>query len=293
MYRFGPLNNEGGERRLNVAVTRAKERMTLLSSFSHLDMDPARSSSRGVELLRAYLEYCAGNGAKLGDAIAEKPALNPFEIDVRDRLTEAGLGLEAQFGSSGYRIDFAVKHPEQPGRMVLAIECDGASYHSAPSARDRDRLRQEQLERLGWTFHRIWSQDWFTNKQREVERAVAAYEAALEVASSTQGSTARTGLVPASDADAVAVVDVGAPPDLSHLSSRDGPLPVAPADGRPITDYSDAELVTLIRWIESDGLLRPRSDLRDEAIETLGYRRRGPRIVAAVDRAIGVARDEK
>jgi very-short-patch-repair endonuclease len=291
-YRFGPLNTEGGERRLNVAVTRAKERMTLVSSFSHFDMDPARSSSRGVELLRAYLEYCAGNGSKLGDVITQKPELNPFEIDVRDRLTQAGLSLEAQFGSSGYRIDFAVKHPEQPGRMVLAIECDGASYHSAPSARDRDRLRQEQLERLGWTFHRIWSQDWFTNKQREVERAVAAYESAFEKASSPQGSTDPAGSTQPPDFNAIAKVEVQElPPEIAYPSKRDGPLPIARAGGRPITDYSDSELVTLISWIESDGLLRSRSDLRDEAVETLGYQRRGPRIVAAVDRAIEMVRN--
>ena len=73
-----------------------------------------------------------------------------------------GLGFRsfAQYGASGYPIDFAAKHPTQPGRMVLAIECDGAAYHSSRSARDRDRLRQEPLERLGWRFHRIWSQDW-------------------------------------------------------------------------------------------------------------------------------------
>src|SRR5262249_18258663 len=149
LYRFGPLNQEGGERRLNVAVTRAKERMTLVSSFTHHDMDPDRSSARGVQLLRAYLEYCASHGAQLGAASSAIPELNPFEVDIRDTLEHAGIPLTAQYGSSGYRIDFAAKHPSKPGRMVLAIECDGASYHSAETARDRDRLRQEQLERLG------------------------------------------------------------------------------------------------------------------------------------------------
>ena len=179
LYRFGPLNMEGGERRLNVAVTRAKERMTLVSAFTHHDMDPDRSQARGVELLRAYLEYCASNGAQLGQQAASIPKLNPFEVDVRDSLTRAGIPLVAQYGASGYRIDFAAKHPTQPGRMVLAIECDGAAYHSSVSARDRDRLRQEHLERLGWRFHRIWSQDWFTDKQSEIGRATRAYETAV------------------------------------------------------------------------------------------------------------------
>src|SRR6202008_1756311 len=95
-------------------------------------------------------------------------------------LTRAGIPLAAQYGASGYRIDFAAKHPTQPGRMVLAIECDGAAYHSSVSARDRDRLRQEHLERLGWRFHRIWSQDWFSDKQSEIDRAKHAYEAAVQ-----------------------------------------------------------------------------------------------------------------
>ncbi len=85
LYRFGPLTMEGGERRLNVAVTRAKERMTLVSAFTHHDMDPDRSQARGVEPLRAYLEYCASNGAQLGQRAASIPKLNPFEVDVRDR----------------------------------------------------------------------------------------------------------------------------------------------------------------------------------------------------------------
>ncbi|KAA0232042.1 MAG: hypothetical protein EDM74_13910 [Armatimonadetes bacterium] len=182
LYRFGPLNQVGGERRLNVAVTRAKERMTLVSSFSHHDMDPERSSARGVQLLRAYLEYCASHGAELGLAAREIPELNAFEVDIRDNLERAGVPVIAQFGSSGYRIDFAAKHPTKPGRMVLAIECDGASYHSSESARDRDRLRQEHLERLGWTFHRIWSQDWFSDKAGEIVRAQAAYRDAVEAA---------------------------------------------------------------------------------------------------------------
>lgn len=292
LYRFGPLNLEGGERRLNVAVTRAKERMTLVSSFTHLDLDPGRSSARGVELLRAYLEYCDGNGTKIGEVATQLPELNPFEIDVRDHLTRAGLDLQPQFGSSGYRIDFAVKHPDQPGRMLLAIECDGASYHSAPTARDRDRLRQEQLERLGWTFHRIWSQDWFSNKEREVEWAKAAYEQSMTQAAEADAATAED-LSPAGSDPGAESLDgdlPGSETEPEQRSERNGSLPIPPANGRSITDYTTAELVSLIQWIESDGLLRTKADLRDEAVKVLGYQRRGPRIVAAIDIAIDAAR---
>src|SRR5262249_35827426 len=122
-YRFGPLLMEGGERRLNVAVTRAKNRVTLVSSFSHRDMDPERSNAEGVKLLRQSLQYVESGGTNLGDRVLENPALNPFEVDVRDTLARHGLKPIPQYGSSGYWIDFAVQHPTQPGRHVLAIEC--------------------------------------------------------------------------------------------------------------------------------------------------------------------------
>jgi very-short-patch-repair endonuclease len=182
VYRFGPLLLEGGERRLNVAVTRAKNRITLVSSFTSRDMDPERSAAEGVKLMRQYLQYVESAGTNLGDAVADKPALNPFEVDVRDTLTRHGLKLTAQYGSSGYWIDFAVQHPVQPGRYILAIECDGATYHSSHSARDRDRLRQEQLERQGWRFHRIWSSEWFSNKETCAAKAIAAYQQAVRTA---------------------------------------------------------------------------------------------------------------
>lgn len=165
-YRFGPLNQEGGERRLNVAVTRARSRIHIVSSFTHHDMEPGRSSARGVELLRQYLEYAASGGLQLGASPTSIP-LNPFELDVQKRLEENGIPLIPQYGVSGYRIDFACAHPNQPGRMVLAIETDGASYHNTPTARDRDRLRQQTLETQGWRFHRIWSTTWQSTQTKK------------------------------------------------------------------------------------------------------------------------------
>ena len=169
-YFFGPLNNQGGERRLNVAITRAKRRLTLVSSFASADMDPEKGAD-GVRLLRQYLQYAESRGANLGEAALAKPELNPFEIDVRDSLERAGVPVVAQWGCSGYFIDYVAKHPRDPGRLVLAIECDGAAYHSSATARDRDRLRQDHLERLGWKFHRVWSTDWFRDKGKEIDAA--------------------------------------------------------------------------------------------------------------------------
>ena len=109
------------------------------------------------------------------------PLLLPaFEAEVFDCLSSAGLTLIPQMGASQFRIDMVAEHPTQPGRYVLAIECDGATYHSSYTARDRDRLRQQQLENLGWRFHRIWSTDWFLRKESEIQRATKAFEEAVE-----------------------------------------------------------------------------------------------------------------
>jgi very-short-patch-repair endonuclease len=142
-------------------------------------MDPARSNARGVELLRQYLEYAASGGTRLADRGMTGVLANEFEQDVENALRERGIDLLPQYGFSSYRIDLVARHPRRPGALVLAIECDGATYHSAPMARDRDRLRQQHLEALGWRFCRIWSTDWFLRREEEIERVVEAYEAAV------------------------------------------------------------------------------------------------------------------
>src|SRR3989442_4641830 len=193
-YRFGPLNMEGGERRLNVAVTRARNRLALVSSFDHHDMDPTRSNKRGVELLRLYIQYAASNGSNLGDRGHTDISLNDFEADVCDTLTAKGMALLPQWGASSYRIDMVAMHPQRPGRFVLALECDGATYHSVPTARDRDRLRQQHLEALGWRFYRIWPTDWFMRREDEINRAIASYQMAVEYADRVDaGAKAATG----------------------------------------------------------------------------------------------------
>lgn len=274
VYRFGPLNQQGGERRLNVAITRARSRVTVISSFSSVDMDPARLSGDGAKMLRAYLQYVESSGTDLGTRTREHAALNPFEQDVLTQLTASGLSLESQVGCSGYWIDFGVKHPTKPGRFVLAIEADGAAYHSSATARDRDRLRQDHLERLGWTFHRIWSTEWFHHREREVEKVVAAYEAALRDPDPHE--------VPSLlDAD---LNDGPTETALDQNADRE-PIPIRANKG-PITEYSPDELVQLVRWIESDGRLRTTEEIVQEASAALGYKRKGGRIVDALQSAV-------
>lgn len=182
-HNFGPVNRKGGERRLNVAVTRARQQMVVVSSIKASDINPTGNVS--VQVLRRYLAFAEqGVSALKSDPTSVSDTLDaprfesPFEQAVYDALMARGLQLITQVGCSGYRIDLAARDPEQPDRYVLGIECDGRSYHSSKTARDRDRLRQAHLESLGWTIHRIWSSDWFANREREIEKTLRAFEEA-------------------------------------------------------------------------------------------------------------------
>ena len=175
--RFGPINQEGGERRLNVAITRAKLRLTVVHSMKPTDIT---SSSQGARLLRRFLEFVANPDTAIeGEAVVDAGAdyESPFEEMVGRALTERGHRVVRQIGVAGYRIDLGIMSEGGSG-IDLGIECDGKTYHSSPAARDRDWLRQQVLEGLGWTIHRVWSTSWVRNPQGEIE----AIERALEKA---------------------------------------------------------------------------------------------------------------
>jgi len=275
-YSFGPINNEGGERRLNVAVTRARSRMTIVSSFTAQEMDPQKLKSEGPRMLQRLLAYAASGGSDLGPNFKETPEMNPFERDVLRHLEDAGLSLIPQYGVSGYWIDFAVQHPERPGEMILAIEADGAMYHSSISARNRDRLRQDHLERLGWRFHRIWSQEWFQHRESEIVSAVEAYKQAIRISDEKLNSTS-------------SVDEVSVPKEKIYNNPERKKRPSIMRLPE-ISDYSRTDLAELIQWLESDTLVRTKEQLIDEAVKELGFARRGPRIIAALEQAI---RDSK
>ncbi len=176
---FGPLNNEGGEKRLNVLITRAKLRCEIFTNLTADDIDLNRTQKYGIRVLKEFL-YFAEHG-KLN--ITEETGLpedSYFEQVVADRLIQLGYIVRKQVGSQGFYIDLAIVDTQNPGRYILGIECDGASYHSARSARDRDRLRQQVLENIGWKIHRIWSTDWFRHPKEELRRVVEAIESAKE-----------------------------------------------------------------------------------------------------------------
>lgn len=288
-HQFGPINQTGGERRLNVAITRARRRMTVVSSFGSADLDPAKLNSEGPRMLRRYLEYVESGGERTGAEGTVDTALNPFESDMLDQLRSAGIPVHPQYGVSGYRIDFALAHPTTPGRMVLAVEADGATYHSSPTARDRDRLRQDHLERLGWTFCRVWSTNWFRDRDAEIDRVKQAWLdacAAVDAADDAVGEHPQAALSSTQSAPQTPVEERRPAEDVPQ---RSGPCPVY-ATGGPITEYSRGQLIDLVRWIDSDTLLRSEDQVIDEIMQILGYRRRGARIVAAIEGAIHVAR---
>ena len=180
---FGPLNRTGGERRLNVLISRARRRCEVFTTLTADDIDLSKTSSAGVAALKTFLHY-AETGQMDVPAQTDRAPDSDFEEEVLRQLTGLGHDVHTQVGSAGFFLDLAVVDPAQPGRYVLGIECDGARYHSARSARDRDRLRQSVLEGLGWRIHRIWSTDWFHNPDQELRKAVQA----IELAQSTSGS---------------------------------------------------------------------------------------------------------
>jgi very-short-patch-repair endonuclease len=181
--RFGPVNSEAGHRRLNVLFTRAKLRTVV---FTSLDIDrilAAPDSSRGLRAFKGYLQF-ARTGILDKAVSTSDQEINDFERSVRTVIEARNYEAVPQVGVAGFFIDLAVKNPKKPGAFLLGIECDGATYHSSNSARDRDRLREEILRSRGWTLHRIWSTDWFKNRNKEIDKMFKRIESMV----TTQGN---------------------------------------------------------------------------------------------------------
>ena len=194
-HNFGPLNRAGGERRLNVAVTRARENVILVSSMHFTDIDPKKSSADGVIALRNYLEYAEiGQGASENAESRKAPAgssSDPLISSVCDFLTERGMQADVHVGVGKANVEIGVRDAE--GRdYVLAIETDGDIYHAMANIRDRDRLRQEVLERMGWNYYRIWSTEWLRNGAVERDRLLAACDEALSAADESEAAPSRS-----------------------------------------------------------------------------------------------------
>ena len=268
---WGPINQSGGERRVNVAISRAKQRIDLVTSFASDDL--AESTNDGFELARQFVRFVGTGGKEFaGTSRSATHPENPVEFDVLRRLRERNLQVIPQYGVGTRRIDFAIMHPEHPGRPILAVEFDGASYHSHPLARERDRLRQSLLEARGWIFHRIWSTDYFDDPDGQID---AVIETVGNVLGAESGST----------------VSAKAPEEkLWETSSKQRTeRPRFHRNRKSISEYRNAEIDEVIAWIKSDGIPRTDEEIYLETRSFLGFQRKGDRIDAAIYAAIARA----
>jgi len=263
---FGPINNDGGERRLNVAVTRARRELVVFSSLRADQIDLARTRAKGALHLKTFLDYAQRGPQAIEEVSTLRPEADfdsPFERQVFDALIRKGWTVHFQVGCSGYRIDLAVVHPESPGQYLLGIECDGANYHRAKTARDRDRLRETVLRGLGWEIVRVWSTDWWNDPNRETERLCKACEETLAQLRTLPQTRAAQPVVPerqallkngflTEEAQANAVQEERA----QYLAQSMPGLPVyqvssLPKRGTPAAFYTPKATPVLVKDIES------------------------------------------
>jgi len=310
-HNFGPLNQEGGQRRLNVLISRAKHRCEVFANFTGDDLDPARTSAAGVAALKTYLEAAArrGTAAETG---AAAPAAMPFADQVAGTLRGQGWEVRERIGVAGYFLDLAVVDPERPGRYLLGIECDGPNYRSARSARDRERLRPEVLGRLGWRLHRIWSPDWFRDPAGEMRRVAEALEGARAARQEEEKKPASPGphppapspIAPPSPGRGGATAQGQTPFDIARdEASGDEPAAVeVPPYVRAELDLADESqeihtlpLARVARWIQE--VVQVESpvhfdEVAERITEVLGIARIGPRIRKTLEGAAKLSRSQ-
>lgn len=288
---FGPVNGEGGERRLNVLFSRARTRCLVFCSFDPNDIDTARTSRDGPRVLKRFLEF-ARSGQLAQPGVSGAPADSAFEEDVAQVIRNMGYPCDHQVGSAGFRIDLGVRHPDQMGRYILAVECDGATYHSALWARERDRLRQDVLQGLGWQFHRIWSTDWFHRRHSEIDRLRAALEKAALAEGPDYTGANRDGLLLAQEQPNTPIAPetvLPPPPELMAPAYEVSSFRVkSTAEPHEAPMLMLADLVAKI--VDAEGPMHCDIVARRLA-EAFGKARTGKRIRQASDRALerGVA----
>ncbi|MGH8614280.1 MAG: DUF3320 domain-containing protein, partial [Gammaproteobacteria bacterium] len=287
---FGALNGQGGERRLNVLITRARRCCEVFTNLTHDDIDLTRTPARGVAALKAFLKYAQTGIGDVPDAGGVEED-SPFEREVAEALRCAGHDVALQVGSDGFRIDLAVRDREKRGRYVLGIECDGATYHRSRSSRDRDRLRQDVLENLGWQIHRIWSTDWFNHPERELRRALDAIERARVSATQPPKLDRQEALPSGQSSSAVVRVAPDPEPVVQELTAERYVI----CDLKIDTGHFDLHEIPakgFANWraevVKVEGPVH-RDEVARRIAEAAGVQRIGNRIGAAVDRGIRTA----
>nr|WP_145545248.1 DUF3320 domain-containing protein [Variovorax boronicumulans] len=285
---FGPLNGEGGHRRLNVAISRARHGVVIFSTLKPEQIDLNRVRAAGVRDLKHYLEFAQrGPRAIVEQAIPTGLTPDsPFEAAVIKMLRDRGWVVHPQVGCSGYRVDLGIVDPRAPGRYLAGVECDGRTYHSAATARDRDRLRQHILEGLGWRLHRIWSTDWWLDPERELEKLIAKLDALLQAPAPEEAEASADAQMQDDEAGSADASDLGSPATQQDVSPLPESLPiymVAELDaGKPEAFYEFSSAATLQQQIAAV------IDIEGPVLETVlfkriarawGLERTGPRIV--------------
>ena len=307
---FGALNADGGEKRLNVAVTRARRELHVFASLTHDQIDLSRTRATGVRDLKTFLDYAERGPVAL--AAREEGSLgsaeNPFEEAIAEAFRAKGWEVRTQIGVSGFRIDLGIVNPDRAGAFLAGIECDGATYHSSATARDRDKVRQAVLEGLGWTILRIWSTDWFRDPAAVADRLHERLEELLE----EDRAVRREAEIKASEEDLEEVQALPAPeppqldsaPPEPALEEADAPQLLALGSHAPELAEGDGPkadpdrffdlgymevLRQIVREVLVDQAPMPLRNLGREVANRHGWQRTGRRIMDRVKHALGAA----
>ena len=298
---FGPLTREGGWRRLNVLITRAKWHTTLVTSIRAHELSGIGPNNRGAIALRDFIAY-----AERDCVLPQSPSAptgeetNDFEDAVATALRDRGLTVDEQVGASKFRLDLAIRDRRDPSRYVLAVECDGATYHSTRTARDRDILRQSILENMGWRgrIHRVWSTEWFHDRDRAIERVLAS----LTLAEARPVEESVQGVPPRNDPPSVTVStsSVSTPEDEPLTSQRryQPGIPYRKFNGtadRELliqTRFSSGLAALVVRIVEAEGPIHEDS-LAERLKDVCGVERAGSNVQSNIAEAVHTAVSRK
>lgn len=292
---FGPVSRDGGERRLNVLISRAKSRCEVFSSITDDDIDTERGKGKGTLALKLFLNYARTGRMELAGADPNRHQ-RVFEEQVAAALRTQGYDLHTDVGIAGFFVDLAVSDPAQAGRYVLGVEFDGPSYRYTNGTRDRDRLRENALVMKGWRLHRIWIFDWFQRPQAELDRLVKAIETAkqepphFEIEAPTRH---RAVPIEVETVDLGNVVQVGlvtseppsAPTSEAYVEAH-FPVPSGAHELHEVPPHRMSEIVRQV--VVAEGPVH-RNEVVIRIRNLWGLQRAGNRIQAAVDAGITAA----
>lgn len=279
---FGPISTDGGERRLNVLFTRARYKTEVFASFNSGNIDLSRTRSKGARVLKHFLQFAETGQSETPKALDDDPD-SDFEVSVAHAIRTLGYDVDYQVGSAGFKIDLAVHDPDRKGQYMLAVECDGATYHTSVWARERDRQRQEVLEGLGWHFHRVWSTDWFHRRPEELRRLE---QAILSAAKSGPLVPDEHFSLPSKEVEDVDV-DADAGPGIDQPDLPDYPVADFPVPSRLEPHEVPVALMTDIveRIVAIEGPVH-QDEIARRVAAMFGKQKAGSRIVARVGEAL-------